>query len=341
MKNIEFVGNKVKILDQRKLPLSVEFIECKDHNDVAYAIKTLAVRGAPLIGVAAAMGLALSVVNFVTDNREALLSKLKEAYDVIRATRPTAVNLFWGLNRIMNLANNHNGSLTDLKQALVKEAMKIAEEDEALCRSIGDAGAPLIEGNCGVLTHCNAGSLATADYGTALGVLRTVHRSGKKIHVYVDETRPLLQGARLTAWELKEEGIPFTLITDNMAGYFMAKGVIQHVIVGADRIALNGDVANKIGTYSVAILANEHNIPFYVAAPYSTIDISMKSGKDIKIEERDQEEVTTILGTRIAPYDINVANPAFDVTPNRYISAIITDKGVLRPPFGENLKQCC
>ncbi|MHC9542985.1 MAG: S-methyl-5-thioribose-1-phosphate isomerase [Vulcanimicrobiota bacterium] len=338
MKTIEWCKSCVRILDQRKLPLSTEYLECKDYNEVASAIKTLAVRGAPAIGVAAAMAMVLSITD-CQGEREHLLKKLEEARKTLAATRPTAVNLMWALDRIMKKAQQSKGSGEELKAVLMEEAALIADEDERMCRSIGEFGAKLIEDGNGVLTHCNAGSLATFGYGTALGVLRSAHRNGKKIHVYVDETRPLLQGARLTSWELKEEGIPFTLITDSMAGYFMKKGVIQRVIVGADRIAANGDAANKIGTYSVAVLAHAHSIPFYVAAPYSTVDFSIDNGDHIIIEERSHDEVTTMGGTRIAPPGIEVANPAFDVTPHRYISAIITDKGIIMPPFAKNLKE--
>ncbi len=338
MKTIEWCKSCVRILDQRKLPLSTEFLECKDYREVASAIKTLAVRGAPAIGVAAAMAMVLSIKE-CREEREQLVKKLEEAHRTLAATRPTAVNLMWALDRMMKRAQETKGSTEELKAALMEEAVLIADEDERMCRAIGESGAKLIEDGDGVLTHCNAGSLATFGYGTALGVLRSAHRSGKKIHVYVDETRPLLQGARLTSWELKAEGIPFTLITDSMAGYFMKKGVIQRIIVGADRIAANGDAANKIGTYSVAVLAHAHNIPFYVAAPYSTVDFSIENGDRIIIEERSHDEVTTLGGTRIAPPGIEVANPAFDVTPHRYISAIITDKGIITPPFGENLKK--
>jgi len=338
MKTIEWRDSCVRILDQRKLPLSTEYLECRDYNEVASAIKTLAVRGAPAIGVAAAMAMVLSIAE-CRDDRDLLVRKLEEARTTLAATRPTAVNLMWALDRMMKRAVETGGSAEELKAALMKEAELIADEDERMCRSIGDFGAELIEDGDGVLTHCNAGSLATFGYGTALGVLRSAHRKGRKIHVYVDETRPLLQGARLTSWELKAEGIPFTLITDNMAGHFMKKGVIQRVIVGADRIAANGDAANKIGTYSVAVLASAHNIPFYIAAPYSTVDFTIDDGESIVIEERSHDEVTTLGGTRIAPHGIEVANPAFDVTPHRYIAAIITDKGIIKPPLGENLKK--
>lgn len=335
MKPIEWRDDRVILLDQRKLPCITEYIVCSDYHEVASAIKTLAVRGAPAIGVAAAMGMALAAVE--AGSRDALLTRLAEAYRVLGATRPTAVNLFWALDRMLKKAQALD-SVEDIRRSLMEEALTIAEEDESMCRKIGDMGAALVPDPAGILTHCNAGSLATAAYGTALGVIRSSFSQGKKIHIFVDETRPLLQGARLTAWELKEEGIPFTLITDSMAGHFMRKGNIQLVVVGADRIARNGDVANKIGTYSVAVLAKEHGIPFYVAAPYSTVDLTIESGDDIHIEERDTEEVTHFAGTLIAPCDISVANPAFDITPHRFITAIITDREIFYPPFNEKLK---
>jgi methylthioribose-1-phosphate isomerase len=338
MKTIEWSHNKVKLVDQRKLPLCTEFLECINHHEIAMAIKTLAVRGAPAIGVAAAMGMVLAAMDCRGESRNELLEKLEEAAVIISATRPTAINLKWAINRIMERARAEKGNVEKIKEALLEEALSIADEDEALCRKIGDFGAELVQDGDGLLTHCNAGSLATSGYGTALGVLRSAFSQGKRIHVYVDETRPLLQGARLTAWELKNEGIPFTLITDSMAGYFMKKGAIQRIFVGADRIAQNGDVANKIGTYSVAVLAHAHGIPFYVAAPYSTLDPKTRTGDDIKIEERDSEEVTSIMGIPIAPSEIKVANPAFDVTPHRYVKALITDRGILWPPFKKNLR---
>jgi methylthioribose-1-phosphate isomerase len=338
MKTIEWSRNRVRIVDQRKLPLCTEFLECSTHDEIAMAIKTLAVRGAPAIGVAAAMGMVLAAMEYHGTSRVELLKRLEAAADSISATRPTAVNLKWALERILKRAHREDYGVEEIKKALLEEALIIAEEDEALCRRIGDLGAGLVEDGDGILTHCNAGSLATSGYGTALGVFRSAVREGKKIHVYVDETRPLLQGARLTAWELKDEGIPFTLITDSMAGYFMKKGKIQRVFVGADRIAQNGDVANKIGTYSVAVLAHAHHIPFYVAAPYSTLDPKTRTGEDIMIEERDSREVTSIMGIPIAPTDIKVANPAFDVTPHKYVRAIITDMGIIWPPLGKNLK---
>jgi methylthioribose-1-phosphate isomerase len=337
IRTITWQDGLVRLIDQRKLPCKTEFIECHTHQEVAEAIRTLAVRGAPAIGVAGAMALVLAAEKAPQDNRESLLAALKKACQELAATRPTAVNLKWGLDRVLHRAESTPGAVQAIKAALLDEALLIEREDEHMCRRIGGYGAELIPDGASLLTHCNAGSLATAGYGTALGVIRSAHFSGKKIHVFVDETRPLLQGARLTAWELKEEGIPFTLITDNMAGHFMKKGRINLVITGADRIASNGDAANKIGTYSVAVLAMAHAIPFYIAAPYSTVDLSIRSGDDICIEERCGEEVTTIGGVCVAPEGINVANPAFDVTPHHYISALITDKGIITPPYQENL----
>jgi len=337
IRTIEWHDGSVRIIDQRELPGKTVFIDCQTYQQVAEGIRTLAVRGAPAIGVAGAMALVLAARGAVTDEREALMAVLKKAHAELAATRPTAVNLKWGLDRMLNLALGMKGDAGEMREALLSESLRIAQEDEELCRRIGNHGAALVPDGASILTHCNAGSLATAGYGTALGVIRSAHSAGKRIHVFVDETRPLLQGARLTAWELKEEGIPFTLITDNMAGYFMKKGDIHLVVTGTDRIAANGDAANKIGTYTVAILAKEHGIPFYIAAPYSTIDLSINSGDQICIEERCAEEVTTIGGVRVAPGDVRVANPAFDVTPHRYIHAIITDMGIIRPPFSEKL----
>lgn len=334
IKTIEWLGDSVRLIDQRKLPLKKVFVNCASYKDVAFAIKSMQIRGAPAIGVATAFGIALGGLKIKTENNEKFISEIKKISDVIAKTRPTAVNLFWAVRRMNELVvKNSERSVAVLKKMLVDEAIKIYNEDIAINKKIGYFGARLIKKNDTILTHCNAGALATAGYGTALGVIRRAHEDGKKIRVLVDETRPFLQGARLTSWELKEEGIPHTLITDNMAGYFMSKGIVNKVIVGADRIAANGDTANKIGTYTVAVLAKEHNIPFYVAAPMSTIDVSIPDGSHIPIEERNSREVTHILGKQISPDGVSVFNPAFDVTANRYISAIITEKGVFYPPF--------
>ncbi|HLB13116.1 MAG TPA: S-methyl-5-thioribose-1-phosphate isomerase [Dehalococcoidia bacterium] len=340
MKTVEWAGGRVRFIDQTRLPIEVKFIETDDYRVVAQAIRTMQVRGAPAIGVAAAMGAALGALEINSSSREEFLSRLSEVINILRSTRPTAVNLFWALDRMERRARE-SGDPASVRQALVEEAQAIAAEDEAANRRMGALGAALIPDGSRVLTHCNAGGLATAGYGTALGVLRAAHEVGKRLHVYVDETRPLLQGARLTAWELAEEGIPLTVITDNMAGYLMSLGRIDCVIVGADRIAANGDVANKIGTYSVAVLAHAHGIPFYVAAPTSTVDLCVSSGDRIPIEERSQEEVLTFQGVRAAPWGAGAFNPAFDVTPHRYVAAIITEEGIVREPYEEGLKEIC
>jgi methylthioribose-1-phosphate isomerase len=338
VKPIEWHDTGIKILDQTRLPAQVVFLDLADHAEVAKAIKQMRVRGAPAIGVVAAYGLALGAQAIEAGSREEFLSKLSIISRELASTRPTAVNLFWALER-MNRAVAEASAIPRIKAALVEEAKRIERESEEADRRIGQFGADLIDYGFTILTHCNAGALATAGYGTALGVIKAAHEQGKRIQVFADETRPLLQGARLTAWELVEAQIPVTLITDSMAGHFMSQGKIDCVVVGADRIAANGDVANKIGTYSVAVLAKENSVPFYVAAPISTIDTALKSGAEIPIEERIPEEVTTFGGKRIAPHGVEVANPAFDVTPHRYISAIITEQGILREPYSECLFQ--
>lgn len=298
------------------------------------------VRGAPAIGVSAAYGMVLGAAEYKGDDVEGFIKHLEKVSELLKDTRPTAVNLFWAIERMLKVAyNNRQASVEDIKDLLLKEADRMAQEDVETNRRIGYFGQQLLQDGAVVLTHCNAGALATVGYGTALGVIRAAREAGKNISVYADETRPYLQGARLTAWELMEEGIPVTLITDSMAGYFMKKGIISAVIVGADRIAANGDVANKIGTYTLAVLAKENRVPFYVAAPLSTLDLSIESGDDIPIEERDEREVTHIGGVRIAPHGVKVANPAFDVTPNQYVTAIITDAGVVYPPYKQNLQK--
>ncbi len=325
------------MIDQTKLPRETVFVTCRNYEEVAEAIRSMVIRGAPAIGVAAAMGVAIGV-------SQADPAKLDEEFGVIcsvlAATRPTAVNLFWGIERMKKkYASLRGRPAAEIAAALATEAQLVRTEDIEINRAMGVHGAALIPDVCTVLTHCNAGALATAGYGTALGVIRAAVESGKKIDVFADETRPFLQGARLTAWELQQDGIPTTLITDNMAGHFMKAGRIGCVVVGADRIAGNGDVANKIGTYSVAVLAKENGVPFYVAAPISTLDLSLESGEQIPIEERSSREVTEVFGVPVAPVGIAVQNPAFDVTPNRYVTAIITEKGVARAPFGESLRQ--
>ena len=337
LKAVEWVDGKVRLIDQTKLPQEEIYLELSDYRDVAEAIKMLRVRGAPAIGIAAAYGLALGANVIKSKSKKEFLTKLRKISDELAATRPTAVNLFWALRRMNNTAEK-GATVEEIKNTLVAEAKKIDAEDEEMERTLSLYGASLIKDGDTIMTHCNTGALA-AGYGTALGVIKAAWESGKKIHVFAGETRPLLQGARLTVWELIRYGIPYTLIADTMTGHFLSKGKIDCVIVGADRIVANGDVANKIGTYNLAVLAMENGVPFYVAAPTNTIDLSISSGEMIPIEERRPEEVTHIKGIPIAPQGSHVANPAFDVTPHRYISAIITERGVLREPYIERLKQ--
>lgn len=340
MRPIEWKDGKVYLIDQTKLPLELTKIECGDYKQVAEAIKKLRVRGAPAIGVAAAFGIVLGIREYGDLGKEEFFAKLKEIAEVLRNTRPTAVNLFWAIQRMLDAAEaNREKDPKEIILTLTEEALQMAEEDVQTNKKMGEFGAQLIKEGDTILTHCNAGALATVDHGTALGVIREAHRQGKNISVFADETRPLLQGARLTTWELMQDGIPVTLITDNMAGHFMKSGKINLVIVGADRIAANGDVANKIGTYGVAVLAKENNIPFYVAAPVSTFDLKLQSGEDIPIEERNPEEVTHLYSSRIAPEGVKVANPAFDVTPNKYVAGIITEKGIITAPYKENIRK--
>ena len=325
------------MIDQTKLPRETVFVTCRNYEEVAEAIRSMVIRGAPAIGVAAAMGVAIGVTQADPARLDDEFAKI---CSVLAATRPTAVNLFWGIERMKKrYAALRGRSPVEIAAALVTEAQLVRTEDIAINRAMGIHGAALIPDVCTVLTHCNAGALATAGYGTALGVIRAAVEAGKRIDVFADETRPFLQGARLTAWELQQDGIATTLITDNMAGHFMKAGRIGCVVVGADRIAGNGDVANKIGTYSVAVLAKENGVPFYVAAPISTLDLSLESGEQIPIEERSSREVTEVFGVPVAPAGIAVQNPAFDVTPNRYVTAIITEKGVAFAPFGESLRR--
>jgi methylthioribose-1-phosphate isomerase len=330
---VEWKDGVVRLLDQSRLPESVEFLDCRDYLTVADAIRQLKVRGAPAIGVTAAMGVALGAQIIIAPDYESFARQVRTICDHLAATRPTAVNLFWAIERMKHLlASLRAEPIAFIKTALLKESQVILDEDIALCKAMGKHGAELIASGQTILTHCNAGALATAGYGTALGVIRAAWEQGKQIQVIADETRPVLQGARLTAWELMEDKIPVTLITDNMAGALMRQGKIHLCIVGADRIAANGDVANKIGTYSVAVLAKAHGIPFYVAAPYSTIDLKTKTGADIPIEQRNPLEVTTIHGSHsIAPPGVAVYNPAFDVTPAEWITGIITERGVFKP----------
>ena len=337
IETIQWTTEGVVMIDQTRLPVEELYVTCRNYREVAHAIRTMIIRGAPAIGVAAAMGVAIGV-----DQADAatLDAAFEEVCAELAGTRPTAVNLFWGIERMKRLyAGIRHLPFDEIRQRLIAEAQFVREEDIAINQAIGRHGAPLVPDGKTVLTHCNAGALATAGYGTALGVIRAAVAAGKKIDVFADETRPFLQGARLTVWELQHDSIPTTLITDNMAGHFLHSGRIGCVIVGADRIAANGDVANKIGTYGVAVLAKENNVPFYVAAPISTLDLSIPDGTHIPIEERDAREVTHVFGTQVAPTGTEVRNPAFDVTPNRYVTAIITEKGVARAPFGESLKR--
>jgi methylthioribose-1-phosphate isomerase len=337
---IRWKGDHVELIDQTLLPAELLYKECRDVEVLAEAIESLRIRGAPAIGVAAAFGVALGAHEIRETDREAFLSELEKKIRRLAATRPTAVNLFWALDRMRRVIEQCPAeSVEELKSCLVEEALTIQEEDKAICRKMGANGAEILEDGMTVLTHCNAGGLATADFGTALGVIYAAQEQGKKIRVFADETRPLLQGARLTAWELMENGIETTLICDNMAAWVMSRGMVDCVIVGSDRIAKNGDVANKIGTYGVAISAKAHGIPFYVVAPFSTIDMSLASGEDIPIEERKPEEVTRLAGRGIAPEAVRVFNPAFDVTPHPYVTAIVSEMGVARDPYHETFSQ--
>ena len=336
VETIQWVDGAVVMIDQRRLPLEETFVTCRSYEEVAEAIRNMTIRGAPAIGVAAAMGVALGVAQGSADNLDGRFAAI---CDTLAGTRPTAVNLFWAIDRMKRLYATLRGRpIEEIRRRLMEEARLVREEDIAICRAIGRNGAPLVPDGKTVLTHCNAGALATAGYGTALGVIRAAIESGKSINVYADETRPFLQGARLTVWELQQDGIPATLITDNMAGHFLHSGRIGCVVVGADRIAANGDVANKVGTYSVAVLAKENNVPFLVAAPISTLDLTLASGAQIPIEQRAASEVTHVFGHRVAPAGTAVENPAFDVTPARYVSAIVTERGVARAPFEESLR---
>lgn len=342
IKTLYWTDEGVVMIDQRRLPTEEHYPIFKSYEEVAWAIKEMVVRGAPAIGIAAAMGVALGARGIPTDDPKEFEATFNRICEVLAATRPTAVNLFWAIERMRHLyaSLKRNGtSLVEVRAKLIEEAKRMHDEDVIANQTMGRFGAELIPDGATVLTHCNAGALATAGYGTALGVIRAAVESGKHVAVFADETRPFLQGARLTAWELQKDGIPVTLITDNMAGHFMNRGNIDCVIVGADRIAGNGDVANKIGTYSVAVLAKENNLPFYVAAPISTLDLSLKSGEEIPIEERHEEEVSHVKGMQLAPSGIGIANPAFDVTPHRYVTAIITERGVARPDYRESLRR--
>ena len=335
-KTISFDGEKLILLDQRKLPNKEVYVKCNDEFEVADAIRTMIVRGAPAIGVTAAYGMALSAKRTVSMGLDKQINSLNEAAAILGETRPTAVNLYWAIQKSLELIKNIS-TPEELMKNLLDFANSLYFEDIEICKKIGNLGSPLLPENAHVLTHCNAGALATAGYGTAGGIIRSGFRDKRVRDVFVDETRPFLQGARLTAWELNKDGIPVILISDNMAGYCMKLGKINVIVVGADRIAANGDVANKIGTYSLAILAKEHNIPFFVAAPTSTIDMNTESGEQIPIEERSEEEIKTFAGKKITPDEVNVFNPAFDVTPFELVDALITEKGIVYLSSGEKV----
>jgi len=344
---LEWTDRGVRFLDQTKLPTEETYVTCTTHQQVADVIRNMVVRGAPAIGVAAAMGIALGVKNSKAESGADLKKNFDQICETIRQTRPTAVNLFWAIRRMREKFEllQHGGqecpphTIQQIKKTLIEEAQRMHAEDIAANQAMGRHGATLMPASGGVLTHCNAGALATAGYGTALGVIRAAVEQGKKIHVYADETRPFLQGSRLTAWELMKDGIPTTVISDNMAGAMMKQGKIGAIVVGADRIAANGDVANKIGTYTVAVLAKEHGIPFYVAAPISTVDLDTPDGSKIPIEQRSAKEVTHIAGKQMVPDGVEIENPAFDVTPAKYVAAIITERGVARAPYEQSLRR--
>jgi methylthioribose-1-phosphate isomerase len=340
---LEWTDEGVRFLDQTRLPLEETYVLARSYEDVADVIRSMIVRGAPAIGVTAAMGVALGAKNSPAKNVAEFSQDVKKISEVLAATRPTAVNLFWAITRMRErfeeLKSRPGISLDEIRGGLIAEAQRMYDEDIAACRAMGDFGASLLPQEGGVLTHCNAGALATCGYGTALGVIRSAVAQGHKLHIYADETRPFLQGARLTAWELMHDGIPTTVLCDNMAASRMRAGKIKAVVVGADRIAANGDVANKIGTYGVAVLAREHGIPFYVAAPWSTIDLETPTGDAIPIEERAAVEVTHHAGKQLTPHGVGIENPAFDVTPAKYVTAIITERGVLRAPYAESLQE--
>jgi methylthioribose-1-phosphate isomerase len=343
VKTIEWTEQGVVMIDQTRLPREQVYVTCRDYREVAEAIRAMVIRGAPAIGVAAAMGMALAALRAPAGTMDELARAVDQAAEVLGATRPTAVNLFWALRRMkarLAALGQAGCSLQQARAALVSEAQQVLAEDIAINQAIGRNGAALVPAGKSVMTHCNAGALATGGYGTALGVIRAVAAERPAgLHVFSCETRPFLQGARLTAWELQQDGIPVTLITDSMAGHFLKSGRVGCVVVGADRIAANGDVANKIGTYSLAVLARENNVPFYVAAPISTLDLGLKSGGEIPIEQRAAAEVTHVCGVPVAPEGVPAENPAFDVTPSRYITAIITERGLARPPYEESLKR--
>jgi methylthioribose-1-phosphate isomerase len=331
----------VVMIDQRKLPADEIYVRCRTAGEVARAIKTMVIRGAPAIGVAAAFGIALGMRKSTATGTQKFAAEFYKICELMAGTRPTAVNLFWAIERLKRVfaaAAEAGASVEQIQDRLDREAVAIHDEDVASCRAMGEWGATVVPAEARILTHCNAGALATAGYGTALGVIRGAVEAGKRVTVFADETRPFLQGARLTAWELVRDGIETTIITDNMAGSLMRQGGVNFVVVGADRIAANGDTANKIGTYSVAVLARQHDVPFYVAAPLSTIDLATPDGSAIPIEERNAKEVTHVAGTQLAATGARIWNPAFDVTPNEFITGIITERGICRPPYAESLR---
>ncbi|HWZ82458.1 MAG TPA: S-methyl-5-thioribose-1-phosphate isomerase [Terriglobales bacterium] len=339
IQTLEWTNAGVRFIDQTKLPTEEVYVNCTTHQQVADVIRNMVVRGAPAIGVAAGMGIALGVQNSKAENTADLKREFDAICEIIHQTRPTAVNLFWAIRRMQaKFETLRTLPVLQIKQAFVEEAQRMHAEDIAANQAMGRHGATLMPASGGVLTHCNAGALATAGYGTALGVIRAAIEAGKKIHVYADETRPFLQGSRLTAWELMKDGIPTTVISDNMSGAMMRQGKIGAIVVGADRIAANGDVANKIGTYTVAVLAKEHGIPFYVAAPISTVDLDTPDGNGIPIEQRNAREVTHIAGKQMVPDGVQIENPAFDVTPAKYVNAIITERGIARAPYEQSLR---
>ncbi|MFO7741959.1 MAG: S-methyl-5-thioribose-1-phosphate isomerase [Anaerolineae bacterium] len=340
MRSVEWHDGRVRMIDQRLLPAEFRMLDCESYQEVAEAIRDMAIRGAPAIGAAAAFGLALAAHRSRAGERAELLSDLHQAAETLRAARPTAVNLSWALSRLVRRAESMQDAAA-IREVLLKEAQALADEDVAINQRLGQHGATLVQDGDTILHHCNTGALATVDYGTALGVIRTAHEQGKQIHVLVDETRPRLQGARLTAWELQQLGVPFTLIADNAAGHFLRTGQVDIVVVGADRVAANGDVANKIGTYKLALAAHDNGVPFYPCVPTSTVDLSVPTGDDIPIEERPAEEITglTYQGQPIVPEGVEVSNPAFDVTPYRYVSGIVTENGIAYPPLALNLRR--
>jgi len=341
IKSVEWQVNKVKMIDQLKIPHSFEFVDIETSEQMYYAIKDMIVRGAPAIGISGAHGVSLGALELKSETEKSVfLQKLKVICEYLKSSRPTAVNLAWAVDKQFEVAQNStSSSVEEIVEEIIKNGIRLENEDIEINQKMGDFGAEIVPKGATILTHCNAGALATVGYGTALGVVRSAFAKDKTIKVFADETRPRQQGARLTTFELVQDGIDTTLITDGMSGHFMSKGMIQVAIVGADRIALNGDTANKIGTYNVAIVAKEHNVPFYIAAPLSTIDTSIQSGAEIPIEERDHEEVTHINGERVCAEGVKIINPGFDVTPAKYIAGIITEKGILLPPFEKSIKE--